>query len=207
MAVATPPAPTPVTERTTPPPPPIQRPRVLMVGTAFASAATLMVFAGLIGIYLTRRAELVVVGDSWLPEGVSIPLQQPTVMMTTLLAASVTIQWAVWAIVRNDRINTYLALGITLVFGVAFINMASYLYTLMEFDITANQQAVLVYAISGAHLAMLVVAMIFVGLMAFRALAGQETGRQHDGIGAAALFWHANVLVFAIIWYAIYVTK
>jgi heme/copper-type cytochrome/quinol oxidase subunit 3 len=49
--------------------------------------------------------------------------------------------------------------------------------------------------------------MIFVGLMAFRALGGQQTSRQHDGISAAALFWHAMVVVYAIIWYAIFVTK
>jgi heme/copper-type cytochrome/quinol oxidase subunit 3 len=186
---------------------PVQRPRVLMIGTAFASAATLMVFAGLIGMYLTRRAEMVGAGDAWLPDGVSIPLQQPNVMMATLLASSVTIQWAVWAITRNDRVNTYLALGITFVFGFAFLNLASYLYTLMEFDVDANQQAVLVYSISGAHIAMLIAAMVFVALMSFRALAGQESARQHEGVSAAALFWHANVLVFAIIWFAIYVTK
>jgi heme/copper-type cytochrome/quinol oxidase subunit 3 len=193
--------------RALPAAPPVQRPRVLMIGTAFASAATLMVFAGLIGMYLTRRAEMVGAGDAWLPDGVSIPLQQPNVMMATLLASSVTIQWAVWAIIRNDRVNTYLALGITFVFGLAFLNMASYLYTLMEFDVDANQQAVLVYSISGAHIAMLIAAMLFVALMSFRALAGQESARQHEGISAAALFWHANVLVFAIIWFAIYVTK
>jgi heme/copper-type cytochrome/quinol oxidase subunit 3 len=73
--------------------------------------------------------------------------------------------------------------------------------------VAANQQAVLVYTITGAHLAMLVVAMIFIGLMAFRALGGQQTSRQHDGVSAAALFWHAMVVVYAIIWYAIFVTK
>ena len=35
-----------------PPAPPVQRPRVLMIGTAFATAATLMLFAGLIGIFV-----------------------------------------------------------------------------------------------------------------------------------------------------------
>lgn len=187
--------------------PPVQRPRVLIVGTAFASAASLMLFAGLIGMYLSRRADLVSAGDSWLPEDVSIPLQQPNVMLFTLIASAITVQWAVYAITRNDRVNTYLALGLTFVFGIAFINMQSYLYTLMGFDITANQQAVFVYAITGTHLIMVVIAMIFVALMAFRALAGQESRRQHDGISAAALFWHATVVVYAVIWLAVYVAK
>jgi heme/copper-type cytochrome/quinol oxidase subunit 3 len=54
---------------------------------------------------------------------------------------------------------------------------------------------------------MLISAMVFIGLMAVRALGGQETSRQHDGVSAAALFWYANVLVYLIIWLAIYVTK
>jgi cytochrome c oxidase subunit 3 len=178
-----------------------------MIGTVFATAATLMLFAGLIGMYLTRRAELVGAGDPWLPDGVEVPLQQPNMMLFTLLGSAVTMQWAVYAIARNDRVNTYLALGLTFVFGVAFLNMESYLYTLMGFDITANQQAVLVYAITGAHIVMLVAAMVFVALMAFRALAGQESRRQHDGISAAALFWHANVLVYSVIWLVVFVTK
>jgi cytochrome c oxidase subunit 3 len=190
-----------------PPAPPVQRPRVLMIGTAFGAAASLMVLAGLLGMYLSRRSELISAGDSWLPEDSSIPLQQPNVMLFTLVASAITVQWAVYAITRNDRVNTYLALGLTFIFGIAFINMQSYLYTLMNFDIAANQQAVLVYAISGAHLVMLVVAMVFVALMAFRALAGQESRRQHDGISAAALYWHATVLAYAVIWLAVYVTK
>ena len=28
-----------------------------------------------------------------------------------------------------------------------------------------------------------------------------------SGMSAAALFWHAQVVVFAFIWYAIYITK
>ena len=38
------------------PPPPPARPRVLLVATVLATAATVMVFAGLLGIYLRERA-------------------------------------------------------------------------------------------------------------------------------------------------------
>lgn len=190
-----------------PPAPPVQRPRVLMIGTAFSAAAVLMVLVGMLGIYLTQRGAVVADGGTWLPKGVTIPLQQPNVMLFTLIASSITVQWAVYAVARNDRINAYLSLGLTFLFGFAFINMASYLYTLMELEIAANSQAVLIYAITGAQIAMLIGAMIFVALMAFRALGGQETARQHDGISAAALFWHVTVLAYAVIWYAIYITK
>jgi heme/copper-type cytochrome/quinol oxidase subunit 3 len=54
---------------------------------------------------------------------------------------------------------------------------------------------------------MLILAMLFVALMGLRALGGQFTARQHDGITAAAVYWYAMVAVFALIWISIYVTK
>jgi cytochrome c oxidase subunit 3 len=190
-----------------PPAPPVQRPRVLVVGTAFVSAATIMVFVGLIAVYLSQRANVVADGGTWLPREISIPLQQPTTTFFSLLMSVVTMQWAVSAIARNDRINAYLAMGITLVFGFSAIVMTSYQYTLMGLDVDANAQSVLIYTISGLHLLMLVIAMIFISLMTFRAMAGQFTARQHDGVTAAALFWYAMVAVYALIWLSIYVTK
>jgi len=187
--------------------PPVQRPRVLVVGTAFASAAAIMTFVGLIGIYLTQRAAIIGAGDIWLPKGSTIPLQQPNTMLFTLLMSVVTMQWAVHAIANNDRTNAYLALAVTIFFGFASVVLTWYLYGLVKLDISANSQSVLIYTITGLHLMLLVVAMLFIALMAFRALAGSFDARQHDGITAAAVFWYAMVLVYVFIWITIYVTK
>jgi cytochrome c oxidase subunit 3 len=187
---------------------PVARPRVLMVGTAFAIAAMLMTFAALIGIYLTERSTAIYSGTAWIPEGVVIPLNQPNVMLFALLSSSITIQWAVDAARRDDRQQAYLALGLTVVFGIAVINMAAYLYSVMGLDMSvASLTPVLIYTITGLHIAALAGAILFTGLMAFRALGGQYTSRQYDGLSAAALFWHAQVIVYVAIWYAIYITK
>jgi len=190
-----------------PPAPPVQRPRVLIIGSAFASAATLMVFIGLVGIYLAERAGTVASGDTWLPKDITIPLQQPNTMLFTLLMSVVTMQWAVSAVANNDKVNSYLALGVTMVFGVATIVMTTYLWGLMGADVSANVQSVLIYTITGAHILMVVIALIFLALMTFRALAGGFNARQHDGITAAAIFWYATVAVYVLIWISIYVTK
>jgi hypothetical protein len=58
---------------------------VLVVGAAFAAAASFMVFIGLIGIYLAARVDVVGSGAAWLPEGATIPLQQPNTMFITLI--------------------------------------------------------------------------------------------------------------------------
>jgi cytochrome c oxidase subunit 3 len=187
--------------------PPLQRPRVLVVGAAFASAAAVMIFVGLIGIYLAVRANTLATADTWLPTGLSIPLQQPNTILFTLLMSVATMAWAVQAVSNNDKVNSYLALAVTTVFGFSAILMTSYLYSLMGADITGNVQSVLIYTITGGWLIMLIIAIGFIDLMAFRALAGGFSARQHDGITAAAVFWYAMVAVYALIWIAIYVTK
>ena len=196
-----------MTAHVLPPAPAVQRPRVLVVGAAFAVAASFTVFIGLIGIYLAARVDVVGSGTAWLPEGATIPLQQPNTMFITLIMSVFTMQWAVAAIAKNDRVNSYLAMGLTLMLGIATIVMTTYLWYLMELDIASGIQGVLIYTITGAHIVMLVLAMIFVALMGLRALGGQFTARQHDGITAAAVFWYAMVAVYALIWISIYVTK
>ena len=187
-------------------PPPVERPRVLLVGTAFAVAGIAMMFAGLIGIYLARRATNLITVGSWLPTDLIIPLSQPNMGLATLVISVVTMQWAVVSIKNDDRTNTYLALGTTLLLAFAFLVEMGYLYALMKADVTTIP-GLLIYAISGAHFAMVISAMVFVILMGFRALAGEFTSRQHDGIAAAAIYWHSMVAIYALIWISIYVTK
>lgn len=196
-----------MTTHALPPAAPVERPRVLLVGTAFAAAASFMFFVGTLGVYLLARASVVESGSTWLPQGVKIPLQQPNTIFMTLLLTVVTIQWAVNALANNDRQNAYLALGLTFVLGVACIVMTTYLWTLMKLDIASGIQGVLIYTITVAHIVMLVVAMAFVALMALRTLGGQFDSRQHDGVSAAAIYWHTMVFVYALIWLIIYVTK
>jgi heme/copper-type cytochrome/quinol oxidase subunit 3 len=188
------------------PPPPVSRPRVLLVGTAFASAVSIMLFVGLIGIYLSVRTTLISDVGTWLPAGLVIPLVQPNMMMFTLLLSSLMMQWAVSAIKNDDRTNTYLAIGVTLLLAFAFLVEYGYLFSLMKLSM-ASQQGVLIYALTGANIAMTIVAMIFLILMGFRALAGQFTSRQHDGIAAAAIYWHSMVAVYALIWFVVFITK
>lgn len=178
------------------------RRRELLFGTAFATAGVVMVLVTLVGAYLATRDAA---GAAWLATN-DIPLTQPNMMMGTLAMSAVTMQWAVWSIARDDRGHTYLALGITLLFGAAYVNQATFLFG--QVGMTMGQlEGPLFYAVTGLHVAMVVAGMIFLVLMGFRALGGQFSSRQPDGIGAAAVFWHATVAAFALLWIAVYILK
>jgi cytochrome c oxidase subunit 3 len=183
---------------------PVERPRVAAVGTLLASGAVAMFFAGLLGIYLFQREAI---GHAAWLEGVTIPLGPPSMMMATLGFSCISMQWALWAVARNDRLNAYVALGLTLLFGAAVINSQYWMYQQMALSIGESVQAVLIYAITGSFLAMLVSAMVYLFVVSFRTLGGQYGPHQHDSVTGAAIYWYVMVAIFAVIWIAVYITK
>ena len=192
----------------TAPPPEPRRPRLLLIGSAFASVASALVVLSTLAVYLQMRDDYLDAGGTGaVPEEFSLPLTPGGMGMVTLLMSLVTVSWAVWSLRRDDRPHTYLAVGLTLLFGVAFINTTVYLYQQIQLPLTFSGLAGLLYIVTGAHLVMVVVGMVFIAVMGFQSLGGQLTGRDADGMSAAALYWYVTVAVYGAIYYGIYITK
>lgn len=185
---------------------PPARPRVLLVATVLVTAATGMLFAGLLGVYLHERAAVLADGERWLPEGVTIPLTPGNMSLIGFAISCVTMQWAVSAIAEDDRRHAWLAFGCTLVVGAFHLVGMGFLYSQMGLAIDTFQ-GTLIYAVTGAHLAMVGAAMLFAALMAFRTLGGQYSAKDREGVVAAAIFWYATAAIYGAIWYAVLVTK
>lgn len=186
------------------PPPPPQRPRVLFVATTLAAGAMAMAYAGIIGAYLASRAGA---SGAWFPENVTIPLSPPNMAAVTLLMSVVTVHWAQYSIKHDDRPNAYVALGLTLLLGLAFINSAVYLFTQMGATIGGTVAELFLFVIGGFHIATIAIGVVFVGLMAFRTLGGQYSGRDNEGLTAVAVYWDVATVLYLVSWLAVYVTK
>lgn len=189
------------------PPPAPRRPRVLYIGAALGAAASALSVLTLLGIYLQVRADRLAAGETALPEGVVLPLTPGNMGMTSLLMSGVTAAWVVYALRRDDRKHAYLGLLVTLVFGVSFIVDTAYLWQQLALSPTSSPIAGLLYAVTGAHLVMIVVAMLFLAVMGFQALGGQLSGREAEGMSAAVLYWYVTIAVFVAVWYGVYITK
>jgi heme/copper-type cytochrome/quinol oxidase subunit 3 len=190
-----------------PVPAPPRRPRLLLLGSAFGAVASALAILGLLAAYLQVRADELAAGNAALPDDVVLPLTPGNMGMVTLLMSAITMAWAVDALRKDDRPHAYLALGLTLLFGVAFINSTVFLYQQLHLPPTSAPIAGLLYAVTGAHLVMVVGGMLFATVMGFQALGGQLTGRDAEGMSAAALYWYATIAVYAVLWYAVYITK
>jgi len=183
------------------------RPRLLLIGTSFASVAVIMAMAGLLGIYIKSRADVIATGGTWLPSGTTIPLTQPNMMAVTLVMSVLIMMWAVGSIGRDDRANTFIALGLVLIMGFAFIAQTAFLLTIMDLGAADDSRAPLIYAVIGTHLAIIGAAMLYVAVMTLRTLGGEYNAKDREGIYGAALFWYVSVALYMAVWYAIYIIK
>ena len=188
-----------------PPAPAPTRPRVLMVATGLGIAAGATLLLGLVGTYLSLRGAAGGTTSDWVPDGASVPLVPANIALITLLMSSVTAQWAVTAIGRHDRANGYLALGLTALFGFAYINSIVFYVGQLGVGIGDGAYSVVTYSVFGVHLAFAVAAIVFMVATAFRALGGQFSPRDREGLNAAAMAWHAMVagyvfVIASVVW-------
>ena len=193
-------------ETTALPAPEAVRPRTVVVATLLTSGAAAMGFLGLIAVYLHRRSLATAAGEEWFPED-SIELGPAGMMMATLVLSAVTVQWAVQAVRADDRPHGFLALGLTVLFGAAVLNQFWFVYQETGFTVDGSEAQLFFYVITGSFIALLVAAIVFIALTTLRALAGQFNPNHVDGVQAASIYWHTVVVLYAILWYAIFITK
>jgi heme/copper-type cytochrome/quinol oxidase subunit 3 len=183
------------------------RPRLLLIGTALASAAVFVGYASIIGFYLSQRAAVRAGGDAWLPDGVKIPLTQPNFMLLTLSFSAVSMLWALSSVRHDDRANAFLAFGLTLVFGFAQVAQTAYLFSLMALPVAGSAAGALILTLIGLQLAVAAAAMAYVVAMALRTLGGGYSSNDYEGVLCAVVFWMTSVGVYTLLWYAVYITK
>jgi heme/copper-type cytochrome/quinol oxidase subunit 3 len=188
------------------PPPAPARPRVLLLATVLASASVAMGFAGLIAIYLSTRAGALADDGAFLPDGVTIPLTPPNMMLAGFGLSVVFMHWAVQAIGNDDRRHAWIAFAAVLMVGAFYFVGTAFLYNQSGFAVATPEGAVF-YAVTGSHLAITGAGLLFAALMAFRTLGGQYSARDREGVVAATLFWWVVAATYSVLWYAIYVTK
>jgi cytochrome c oxidase subunit 3 len=179
--------------------------RQVFVGTALAGVATLMLMGGMLGIWILQRQRALDVDESWVPEGIEIPMVPANVMLIGVWALCIFAQWASWSARRADRAHTALALGVTGVMAIAVINAQAYIYNQMELPIAETGYAGMFYAITGTMTALFIVGLVFTGISAFRFLGGRMSDR--EVVAAHALYWYVLAITFSAMWLIVYVTK
>jgi heme/copper-type cytochrome/quinol oxidase subunit 3 len=190
-----------------------ERKHSLLVGTAFGVVAGAAAFAGMLGTYLVaRERELDALREAgkpvrFLPRGVVMPEIPSNLMLIVLVFASVTAQWAVYAMHRGDRRHAAMAFVVTILFGLGALNLQLQVYRLLGVGLTSSPFATLFFGVTGAFLVGLFVGLVFAVITAFRSLGGRFAATDTDGVAAFALYWHFLTVAFTVLWLVVYVNK
>ena len=178
--------------------------RQLLMGTAVGCVAGTMLIGGMLAVWVLLRERVVDAGERF-PLEYIIHEVATNVMLMTIWALCLFAQWAVYAGNRGDRAHTALALGVTGVLALAFINAQAFVWSQMGVEIADEYYGALFYAVTGLMLAIVVAGLVFTVVAAFHALAGRlgET----EVLSAHAMFWYWAAAAYSAVWFVVYVTK
>jgi len=167
------------------------------VATALLVAGESMALLGLVAAYYAVRAQ----AFKWPPVGLGTYL--PTMIACTMVMTAVTIQWAIWAIRRNDQRTCLAALGLTIFFAFAVLNGQWYELAHLRFDVAASTYGTFVYVLTGFHMINVIAGIVMLVAVLGRTVGGEFSADDHDTLTAAAIFWQfvnvAGLIAFSVL--------
>ena len=179
--------------------------RQLLIATTVACVAGTMLIGGMLAVYVLLRERFLDGGGERFPVDYIIPEVASNVMLMTIWGLCLFAQWAVYSGTRGDRAHAALALVVSAILAIAFINAQAFVYVDMAVEMQADYYGALFYAVTGTMTAIVVAGLVYTTVAAFRALGGrlQET----EILTAHALYWYFAAAAYSAVWFVVYVTK
>lgn len=195
------------------PPAPQPAPRrQLFVATALASAAGVMLIGGMLSVWLQFRADAPVresdrrgLIKDWMPADVVVPEVAANMMLIAFCVVCIMAQWAVYSAKRDDRTHAGMALGMTMLMGLAALNAQIFIWTDMGVGVRDGAFHTMFYALTGTMAFLVIAGLVYTAVATFRYLG---RGRSDVAIVSAnALYWYFLTAAFTAVWFVVYVQK
>ena len=187
--------------------------RQVFIGTGLVAAAGTMLIGGMLSLWLRFRAAAPLRDSSdglkrikdWMPADVKMPEVLTNVALITFVVVCVMAQWAVYSSRRQDSKHTGMALGMTLLLGVALLNSLVAIYPQIEVGLADGAFQTLFYAITGTVIALVVGGIAFTLAALFKSIGGRSANT--DLMNAHALYWYFLSAAYTAVWFVVFVQK
>jgi cytochrome c oxidase subunit III len=178
-----------------------------LLGMVLFIASEVMFFGGLFGAYFTIRSA----APEWPPPDTPhLSAIYAAVLTAILVSSSVTMQFGVWAIRKNNQRRLILWLAVSLLLGATFLTMQALEYAnLIEEGMTLSSGVFgsTFYTLTGFHGAHVAGGAAFILIVLLRARSGQFTARYHDTVEMASYYWHFVDVVWIGLFSTIYLLR
>jgi cytochrome c oxidase subunit III len=173
-----------------------------LLGMLLFIASEVMFFGGLFAAYFNARASHPGPWEPPPPGHLDLPLA--AALTVILVTSSVTMQFAVWAIRRNDLAKLKLWVAVTLVLGVVFLIGQLYDYTQLGFGIADGIFGTTFYTLTGFHGAHVFGGAVGLTVVLARSMQNQFSARNHVAVEAVSIYWHFVDVVWIALFLIIY---
>ena len=176
---------------------------VLTMAVLFVVCGGTMLFGALLAAYLHLRR----LTDSFPPGDAEIDQYWGNLMAITMVLSSVTVEWGVAALRRGERKQSLAGFGITVGFGLAFLNLLSYASGKVEFDAVSHPYGTVVTALVMVLGIAAGIGVALTSLTLFRVAGRQLLVGGNEQPRATAIYWHFVVVASLAVWYTVIVLK
>jgi len=172
----------------------------------FVVSEVMFFFAFFWAFFHSSLAPTVEIGGVWPPVGIQVldAWHIPLLNTVILLTSGVTITWCHKAIVYGDKKGAFLALAITIIFGIAFTGFQVLEYLEAPFAINDGIYGSTFFMATGFHGFHILIGTIFLIVFLFRIQFNHFNRFHHFGFTAAAIYWHFVDVVWLFLFAAIY---
>ena len=178
-----------------------------LLGMVLFIASEVMFFGGLFGAYFTLRSA----APEWPPPDTPhLSAPYAAVLTAILVSSSVTMQFGVWAIRKNNQRRLILWLAVSLLLGATFLAMQALEYANLigeGMTLSSGVFGSTFFTLTGFHGAHVAGGAAFILIVLLRARSGQFTARYHDTVEMASYYWHFVDVVWIGLFSTIYLLR
>jgi cytochrome c oxidase subunit 3 len=132
----------------------------------------------------------------------------PAFNTALLLLSGVTITWAHWGLLKNNRAQLIWGLVMTIALGMVFLGFQVYEYVHAYQDLnlkmTMGAYGATFFMLTGFHGFHVTVGTIMLWVILFRSVAGHFTPDSHFGFEGVAWYWHFVDVVWLLLFVVVY---
>ena len=128
----------------------------------------------------------------------------PAINTLLLLTSGVTLTWAHWGLMKNNRKQLTIGLILTIALGVLFLFLQAHEYGEAEFTIKSGIYGATFYMLTGFHGLHVTMGVIMLSIILFRVLKGHFDSHDHFGFEAVAWYWHFVDVVWLFLFIFVY---
>ncbi|MDH4150341.1 MAG: cytochrome c oxidase subunit 3 [Betaproteobacteria bacterium] len=132
----------------------------------------------------------------------------PALNTAILLTSGVTITWAHWGLLKNNRTHLIWGLVLTIALGMIFLGFQIYeyvhAYNDLNLKLTMGAYGATFFMLTGFHGFHVTVGTIMLWVILFRSVAGHFKPDSHFGFEGVAWYWHFVDVVWLLLFVVVY---